>query len=203
MIKKYERQDQYGNQIYNYSSSDIILDLDTGHTVKQDIDTLMQALGLSGSGSTSTDIKINAATLEGHAAVDFVLSETYQNAIDTLNETITKKADTVSPAFTGTPTVPNVDPKDGTQKIANTLYVDNAATALKGEITTILKDYAKAVHQHSASDITSGTFAATDVKAMDGTDYSTARVRNIYFMDDSQELPATLPNGTILAVYES
>lgn len=200
MIKKYERQDQYGNQIYNYSSSDIIFDLDTGHTVKQDIDTLMAALGISG--QPSGDIKLDAATLEGHAAADFVLSETYQNAIDTLNQKLTDKADTVSPAFTGTPTVPNVDPKDGTQKIANTLYVDNAATALKTEITNTLKDYAKAVHQHSANDVTAGTFADTGVKAKDGTDYNVARVRNIMFMGESEELPATLPNGTILAVYE-
>ena len=201
MIKKYERQDQYGNQIYNYTSSDIVLDLDTGHTVKQDLDTLMAALGINGS-QPSGDIKLDAATLEGHAAADFVLSETYQNAIDSLNQTISGKADTVSPAFTGTPTVPNVDPKDGTQKIANTLYVDNATTVLKAEITNTLKDYAKAVHQHSAGDITAGTFADTNVKAKDGTDYTTARVRNIYFMDASQELPSTLPNGTILAVYE-
>ena len=47
MIKKLETQDQYGNKIYRYTSSDIVLDLDTGHTVKQDIDTLMSALGIS------------------------------------------------------------------------------------------------------------------------------------------------------------
>mgnify|MGYP007007457219 FL=1 len=148
MIKKYERQDQYGNQIYNYSSSDIILDLDTGHTVKQDIDTIMSALGISGQ-KPSSDVKLNAVTLEGHAAADFVLDTTYQKAIETLNTNISNKADVDSPVFTGTPTVPNVNAKDGTQKIANTLYVDNAATALKEEITNALKEYAKSVHQQA------------------------------------------------------
>lgn len=201
MIKKYERQDQYGNQIYNYSSSDIILDLDTGHTVKQDIDTIMSALGISGQ-KPSSDVKLNAVTLEGHAAADFVLDTTYQKAIETLNTNISNKADVDSPVFTGTPTVPNVNAKDGTQKIANTLYVDNAATALKEEITNALKEYAKSVHQHSAGDITAGTFADTAVKARDGSDYNVARVRNIQFLGASEQIPSTLPNGTLLAVYE-
>lgn len=201
MIKKYERQDQYGNQIYNYSSSDIILDLDTGHTVKQDIDTIMSALGISGE-KPSADVKLNAVTLEGHPAADFVLDTTYQKAIDSLTKNIATKADVDSPVFTGTPTTPNVDAKDGTQKIANTLYVDTAANALKTEITNTLKNYAKSVHQHSAGDITGGTFADTAVKARDGSDYNVARVRNISFLGASEALPTTLPNGTLLAVYE-
>ena len=44
MIKKLETQDQYGNKIYRYTSSDIVLDLDTGHSVKQDIDLILAAL---------------------------------------------------------------------------------------------------------------------------------------------------------------
>lgn len=202
MVKKYERQDQYGNVIYNYSSSDIIIDLDTGHTVKQDIDTILASLGLAGSAGSSGNLSIDAATLEGMHAADFVSSTTYQNAIDTLTQNLANKADTESPTFTGTPTVPNVDAKDGTQKIANTLYVDNTAVALKNEITETLKTYAKAIHQHSASDITDGTFASLGVMAMNGTDYTTSRVRNIAFLASSQEVPATLPSGTLLAVYD-
>lgn len=201
MIKKYERQDQYGNVIYNYTSSDIVLDLITGHTVKQDIDTLMSALGITDSPSSS-DIKLNAVTLEGHPASYFVSDEVYQNAMKTISENIGNKADTISPVFTGTPTVPNVEAKDGTQKIANTLYVDNAITAVKNEITATLKNYAAKVHQHSAGDITAGTFADTGVKARDGSDYTTARVRNISFLGATEQLPTTLPNGTLLAVYE-
>ena len=201
MIKKYERQDQYGNVIYNYSCSDIILDLETGHTVKQDIDTLMAALGIADS-PTSSEIKLNAVTLEGHPASYFVSNEMYEKAVDAINKSIGNKADTVSPAFTGTPTVPNVDAKDGTQKIANTLYVDNAVTAATNEITATLKNYAAKVHQHSAGDITAGTFADTNAKARDGSDYTVARVRNISFLGATEELPTTLPNGSLLAVYE-
>ena len=201
MIKKYEKQDQYGNLIYNYTSSDIVLDLDTGHTVKQDIDTLLAALGISG-GQTSTEIRLNAVTLEGHPASYFVPNSTYTNAINSINTNIGKKADLVSPSFTGTPTVPNVNAKDGTQKIANTLYVDNAATALKSEIISTLNGYAAKVHQHTAGDITAGTFADTGVKARDGSDYSTARVRNISFLGATEQLPTTLANGSLLAVYE-
>ena len=201
MIKKYERQDQYGNQIYNYTSSDIVIDLDSGHTVKQDIDTLMAALGI-GSGQTSTDIRLNAVSLEGHPASYFVANETYTNAINSINTAISRKADITSPAFSGTPTVPNVNAKDGTQKIANTLYVDNAATALKSEIIATLNGYAAKVHQHTAGDITAGTFADTNVKARDGSDYTTARIRNISFIGVSEQLPTTLANGSLLAVYE-
>ena len=71
MIKKLETQDQYGNKIYRYSSSDIILDLDTGHTVKQDIDLILAALGISGKES-STEVHIDAATLGGLSADKFV-----------------------------------------------------------------------------------------------------------------------------------
>ena len=120
----------------------------------------------------------------------------------TISENIGNKADTISPVFTGTPTVPNVEAKDGTQKIANTLYVDNAITAVKNEITATLKNYAAKVHQHSAGDITAGTFADTNVKARDGSDYTTARVRNISFLGATEQLPTTLANGTLLAVYE-
>lgn len=202
MVKKYERQDQYGNQIYSYTSSDIVLDLDTGHTVKQDIDKIMAALGMNGSTGSTADVKLNAVTLEGHPASYFVASSTYTNAINSVNTAISKKADNNSPALTGTPTVPNVNAKDGTQKIANTLYVDNADTVLKNEITNTLKNYAAKVHQHKASDIQAGTFADTNVKAKDGTDYTTARLRNIQFIGATEQIPTTLPNGTLLAVYE-
>ena len=43
MIRQLETQDQNGNKIYRHTSSDIVWNLDTGHTVKEDIDTLMAA----------------------------------------------------------------------------------------------------------------------------------------------------------------
>lgn len=55
----------------------------------------------------------------------------------------------------------------------------------------------------AASKITSGTFAATDVKAMSGTDYTTARVRNIQASTtDLTAGSSSLSNGDIYLVYE-
>ena len=58
-------------------------------------------------------------------------------------------------------------------------------------------------HNQAASTITAGTFAATDVKAMNGTDYTTARVRNIQASTtDLTAGSSALANGDIYLVYE-
>ena len=62
---------------------------------------------------------------------------------------------------------------------------------------------AAVTHSHAAGDVTSGTFAATGVKAMNGTDYTTARIRNI--QASTKDLTAgssSLANGDIYLVYE-
>ena len=62
---------------------------------------------------------------------------------------------------------------------------------------------AAVTHSHAAGDVTSGTFAATDVKAMNGTDYTTARVRNIKASTtDLTAGSSSLSNGDIYLVYE-
>ena len=62
---------------------------------------------------------------------------------------------------------------------------------------------AAASHNQAASTITAGTFAATDVKAMNGTDYTTARVRNIKASTtDLTAGSSSLSNGDIYLVYE-
>ena len=62
---------------------------------------------------------------------------------------------------------------------------------------------AAASHNQAASTITAGTFAATDVKAMNGTDYTTARVRNIQASTtDLTAGSSSLSNGDIYLVYE-
>lgn len=62
---------------------------------------------------------------------------------------------------------------------------------------------AAASHNQAASTITAGTFAATDVKAMNGTDYTTARVRNIKASTtDLTAGSSALANGDIYLVYE-
>lgn len=58
-------------------------------------------------------------------------------------------------------------------------------------------------HNQAASTITAGTFADTDVKAMNGTDYTTARVRNIQASTtDLTAGSSSLSNGDIYLVYE-
>lgn len=62
---------------------------------------------------------------------------------------------------------------------------------------------AAASHNQAASTITAGTFAATGVKAMNGTDYTTARVRNIQASTtDLTAGSSALANGDIYLVYE-
>ena len=62
---------------------------------------------------------------------------------------------------------------------------------------------AAASHNQAASTITAGTFAATDVKAMNGTDYTTARVRNIQASTTGLTAGSSaLANGDIYLVYE-
>ena len=62
---------------------------------------------------------------------------------------------------------------------------------------------AAASHNQAASTITAGTFASTGVKAMNGTDYTTARVRNIQASTtDLTAGSSSLSNGDIYLVYE-
>lgn len=62
---------------------------------------------------------------------------------------------------------------------------------------------AAASHNQAASTITAGTFAATGVKAMNGTDYTTARVRNTQASTtDLTAGSSALANGDIYLVYE-
>ena len=202
MIKKLETQDQYGNKIYRYTSSDIVLDLDTGHTVKQDLDTILSALGIGGSGSSTTEININAQSLGGHPAEDYVLAEVYNNYTSAMAGELALKAPLDSPRFVGTPTVPSVDPLDSTEKAANTKYVDDAVAAYKGEVTETLKNYAAKQHSHQAHDIISGEFNSTDVRAKDGVDYTVSRLRNAKLIGEAEGVPSALDNGAMLLVYE-
>ena len=62
---------------------------------------------------------------------------------------------------------------------------------------------AAASHNQAASTITDGTFASTNVKAMNGTDYTTARIRNIQASTtDLTAGSSSLSNGDIYLVYE-
>ena len=201
MIRKLETQDQNGNKVYRYTTSDIVLDLDTGRSVKQDIDTLMSALGISGKNS-NVQVSIDASTLQTHPASDFVLKSTYTAYTKSVAEEINLKAPLDSPGFAGTPTVPDVPADDYTGKIANTKYVDNAVSTLKEYVVNALKKYASTTHSHSASQITSGTFSATDVYAKNSSvGYNISRIRNIKIVSESEGVPSSIDAGSIVFVY--
>lgn len=62
---------------------------------------------------------------------------------------------------------------------------------------------AAAIHTHAASQVTAGTFPATDIKAATGTDYTTSRIRNIRASTtDLMAGSSALSNGEIYLVYE-
>lgn len=65
-------------------------------------------------------------------------------------------------------------------------------------------EYAASSHTHAASNIKSGTFADTAVKAKAGTDYTTERVRNIVMTetDPGAGTSSSHANGTVVLVYE-
>lgn len=82
-------------------------------------------------------------------------------------------------------------------------HASQHATGGSDPITPASIGAAAASHNQAASTITAGTFAATGVKAMNGTDYTTARVRNIQASTtDLTAGSSSLANGDIYLVYE-
>lgn len=73
----------------------------------------------------------------------------------------------------------------------------------EAEMDTKLASKAASSHTQAASTITAGTFSATGVKAKSGTDYSTARVRNISAgTEDLEAGVSALESGSLYFVYE-
>ena len=107
-------------------------------------------------------------------------------------------------AFTGSyndlsdkPTIPTAVTVDSAMSTTSTNPVQNKV--IKAE----LDKKAASSHNQAASTITAGTFAATGVKAMNGTDYTTARVRNIQASTTGLTAGSSaLANGDIYLVYE-
>ena len=86
---------------------------------------------------------------------------------------------------------------------APSTHASQHATGGSDPITPASIGAAAASHNQAASTITAGTFAATGVKAMNGTDYTTARVRNIQASTtDLTAGSSSLSNGDIYLVYE-
>ena len=86
---------------------------------------------------------------------------------------------------------------------APSTHASQHASGGSDPITPAAIGAAAASHNQAASTITAGTFAATDVKAMNGTDYTTARVRNIQASTtDLTAGSSALANGDIYLVYE-
>lgn len=70
-------------------------------------------------------------------------------------------------------------------------------------INTLETDKADTEHEHTANKISGGTFASTATYAKSGTDYTTARIRNIYAgTTDMTAGTSTLTSGNIYVVYE-
>lgn len=79
----------------------------------------------------------------------------------------------------------------------------NYTDGVTSNIQTQLNNKASSSHIQPASTITSGTFSSTSIKAATGTDYTTARIRNI--QASTTDLTAgisALSNGDIYFVYE-
>lgn len=85
---------------------------------------------------------------------------------------------------------------------SGTFAADRIPALVAGKITSGTFDAAR-IPTLAAGKVTTGTFAATGVKAANGTDYTTARVRNM--QADTTDLTAgssALANGDIYLVYE-
>ena len=76
-------------------------------------------------------------------------------------------------------------------------------THTKSQITDFPTTMTPTAHNQAASTITAGTFAG-QVVAPAGTEYTTARIRNVAFTttDPGANSTSTLPNGSVLIVYE-
>ena len=86
---------------------------------------------------------------------------------------------------------------------APSTHASQHASGGSDPITPAAIGAAAASHNQAARTITAGTFAATGVKAMNGTDYTTARVRNIQASTtDLTAGSSSLSNGDIYLVYE-
>ena len=79
----------------------------------------------------------------------------------------------------------------------------NYTDGVTSNIQTQLNNKASSSHIQPASTITSGTFSSTSIKAATGTDYTTARIRNIQASTtDLTAGTSALSNGNIYFVYE-
>lgn len=86
---------------------------------------------------------------------------------------------------------------------APSTHASQHATGGSDPITPAAIGAAASSHNQAASTITAGTFAATGVKAATGTDYTTARLRNIQASTtDLTAGSSSLSNGDIYLVYE-
>ena len=94
--------------------------------------------------------------------------------------------------------------KDGLTHLAEKLQTQIAGKADANHTHTPASiGAATSSHNHSASQITSGTLpvarGGTGVASLTGTDYTTSRVRGIALQSS---VPTSIPNGCIVGVYE-
>lgn len=160
--------------------------------------TMYGAIGVFGKAGRCSYFYIGFGDSPWNSAASLIVGDgqfTYQN-----NE-IYYKGNPPSLADLGlTATAAELNKLDGVTATTRELnYVDGVTSSIQ----TQLNSKAASSHTHGAGSITAGTFGATGVKAAAGTDYTTARVRNIQASTtDLTAGSSTLDNGSIYLVYE-
>lgn len=100
----------------------------------------------------------------------------------------------------------NFTAKDYEAILNNLLALKTSADSLSAEVEglqTALDGKAPSSHNQAASTITEGTFPTTAIYAKTGTDYTTARIRNIKASTtDLAAETSSLSSGDIYIVYE-
>lgn len=100
-------------------------------------------------------------------------------------------------------TLPVANGGTGNTSVDTVPTSESTKMVTSGGVHKALAEKANTSHTHAASGIKAGTFAETGVKAKSGTDYGTARVRNIYAGTTDMEAGVTaLESGAIYFVYE-
>ena len=142
---------------------------------------------------------IDADTLGGHTADDFVLDTEFTTAL-------AGKADSVHTheiaQVNGLQTA--LDGKSPTTHNHNGVYAPVSHTHEIAQVNGLqnqLNSKAASSHTHSASQISAGTFAG-NVVAKSGGSVGTKMIRNIYAGTSDIGVGASLPTGDIYLVYE-
>lgn len=111
--------------------------------------------------------------------------------VTNLQSSLDAKANTVSPTFTGTPLAPTATIGTNTTQIATTAFVQSSLSGAG------LGDMLKSVYDTNNNGIVDYAH-----QGVNGTDYTTSKLRNIRLYEVGTTLP-TLADGEVLFVYDT